>query len=65
MRSIVEGIVGALVRWLVSLVERGDRAVDSPRDHGALRRAGGRIRDWLHQNHLGPGGESDQNRPKD
>jgi len=65
MRSIIEGIVGAIVRWLVSLVERGDRAVDSPGDRNALRRAGGRIRDWLHAHDLGSGVSSDQDRPKD
>jgi hypothetical protein len=62
---ILAQIVAAIVEWLASRIERGSVAVDSDRDVGRLRAAGGRIRKWVQQSSIGPRVESDPDRPRD
>jgi hypothetical protein len=56
---IVAQIALALFAWLEKRMERGSTACDATTDDAALRRAGGRVREWMHKNRTSGGGKPD------
>jgi hypothetical protein len=50
MRDILGAIVGELLDFLRRMFERGSTAVDADERRVAHRRAGTRLRKWLHKN---------------
>lgn len=59
--EFVRGILEAILRLYGKSIGK-TIASDATRDEAALRRAGGRIREWMHSRDAGKRGLSDQGR---
>jgi len=64
LEKIVAQIALALFNWLEKRIQASNTAVDADYDRERLRRAGGRIDEWLReQNRLHPRGQSNSTGP--
>jgi len=59
--AAIRAILDSLLAWVHRLVERKGQASDAPRDPDMLRRAGARIREWMHPSGTREREQSDQN----
>jgi hypothetical protein len=62
---LLAALVVALAEFLVKRIERGSVAVDADRDLDRLRRAGGRLREWMREDGSGERRKPDADRTRD
>lgn len=53
MYDLLRAFFMSLLQWASGVLPRRGEGVDAPVDHGVLRRAGSRIRDWMHSDGAG------------
>lgn len=62
LQSVIQAILSVFAGIAERLLREGKKAKDADSDHRLLRRAGGRIRDWMHKGGSGSGKQSGQDR---
>ena len=60
MYSLIRALLDSLLEWASTLAGKRGKATDAPTDHGFLRRAGDRIREWVHADGASQRSKSDQ-----
>lgn len=65
MNEILKALVMALLEFFAKLAAESRKAIEADRDSAVLRRAGSRIRQWMHKSRADSGVKSDQDRPTD
>lgn len=63
MNAILTTLVVALLEFFAKLAAGSRKAIEANRDPAVLRRAGSRIRQWMHKSRTDSGIKSDQDRP--
>ena len=48
MYALLRAILDSVLAWVHRLASERGKAIDAPTDVGALRRAGDRVRKWMH-----------------
>ncbi len=62
LQSLIQAILSVLASTVERFAREGKKAKDADSDDRLLRRAGGRIRDWMHSRSSGSGKQSGEDR---